>query len=480
MKNNEKYKRLIRIVMTIILLFAEMAIYYIVWKQNYNPQMMVPYDVKGNYMIAAVYGIVVSIFSYIYGAFRIGYLKKGNLIYSQILTVLCSNVMIYLQITLLIKRFHTVEPLFVMSLLEILLIVCWSFVVTYIYCRIYPSRKVCLVYGDRPVSSLMTKFHTRTDRFEVSEVVHISEGLDKIQQIVKNYEGIVICDVPSSFRNKLLKYCYGESIRTYTVPKISDIIIKSAESLHMFDTPLLLSRNTGLNVEQSFAKRLMDIVCSVLALAVLSPVIFCTAIAIKAYDGGPVLFCQKRCTKDGRIFNIYKFRSMIIDAEKDGYPVPATERDPRITPVGKIIRATRIDELPQFVNILKGDMSLVGPRPERVEHVEKYTAVIPEFRYRLKIKGGLTGYAQVYGKYNTTAYDKLKLDLMYIENYSFLLDIEILFKTLKILLMKESTEGFDDAGSQAMFERELGPADRGEKSEEKSSEIKAEDEMDEE
>lgn len=223
----------------------------------------------------------------------------------------------------------------------------------------------------------------------------------------------------------------------------------------MFDTPLLLSRNTGLNVEQSIAKRLMDVICSAAALTILSPVFLCTAAVIKLYDGGPVFFCQKRCTKDGRVFVIYKFRSMIVDAEKEGYSIPAREKDPRVTPVGRFIRATRIDELPQFINILKGDMSLVGPRPERVEHVEKYTAAIPEFSYRLKVKGGLTGYAQVYGKYNTTAYDKLKLDLMYIENYSLLLDIEILFKTLKILFMKESTEGFDDAGAQAMFEREM-------------------------
>lgn len=459
MKNNEKYKRLIRVLMIIVLLLAEMTIYYIVWKKHYNPQMMVPYDVKGNYMIAAVYGIVVLIFSHIYGALHIGYLKMGNLVYSQFLAAFCSNIMIYLQITLLIKRFHTAVPLLWMMVLETLIILCWSFAVTSIYSRIYPSRKVCLVYGDRPVASLMSKLHTRTDRFEVCEIIHISEGLDKILKTVKSYEGIVICDVPSQMRNKLLKYCYGESIRTYMVPKISDIVIRSAESLHMFDTPLLLSRNTGLNVEQSIAKRLMDIICSTAALIILSPIILCTAIAIKAYDGGPVLFRQRRCTKDGKVFTIYKFRSMIVDAEKEGRPIPAAEGDPRITSVGRIIRATRIDELPQLINILKGDMSLVGPRPERVEHVEKYTAVIPEFRYRLKVKGGLTGYAQVYGKYNTTAYDKLKLDLMYIENYSLLLDIEILFKTLKILFIKESTEGFDDGGEQAMFDREMDKAD---------------------
>ena len=141
---------------------------------------------------------------------------------------------------------------------------------------------------------------------------------------------------------------------------------------------------------------------------------------------------------------------MRVDAEKDGRPHPATEEDDRITKVGKIIRACRIDELPQLFNILKGDMSIVGPRPERVEHVERYTDMIPEFTFREKMKGGLTGYAQVYGKYNTTALDKLKLDLIYITNYSLLLDVQIIFETVKILFQKESTEGFSEAQEQDM------------------------------
>ena len=177
-----------------------------------------------------------------------------------------------------------------------------------------------------------------------------------------------------------------------------------------------------------------------------------TARAVKLEDGGPALFKQKRATLNGRVFEVLKFRSMVVDAEREGAPVPATGRDARITKVGRIIRACRIDELPQLFNILKGEMSLVGPRPERLEHVEKYSRDIPEFPYRLKVKGGLTGYAQVYGKYNTTAYDKLKLDLTYIQNYSIRLDIEILFQTVRILFMKESTEGFSEEASTEMTE----------------------------
>jgi len=167
-----------------------------------------------------------------------------------------------------------------------------------------------------------------------------------------------------------------------------------------------------------------------------------TAICIIIEDHGPVFFIQERITLHDRPFMIYKFRSMIVDAEADGKARPAVADDDRITKVGRIIRKTRIDELPQLYNVLKGDMSLVGPRPERVEHVIKYTEKIPEFQYRTKVKGGLTGYAQVYGKYNTTAYDKIKLDLMYIENYSLVLDFRIVVMTIKVIFMKSSTEGF--------------------------------------
>lgn len=452
MKDKEQYKRLIRFVMAVVLFAVEMIIYYFVWMKYYNEKMTIPYDVKGNYMISAVYGIVLVLFANMFGGLKVGYLRIGNLIYSHILTAISANIMLYLQITLLVKHFYSAWPLFAMLAAEMVIIILWSIWATKLYRVIYPPRRVLMVYGNRPPSALMDKLYTRVDRFVVCKSMNISVGLQQIEKNIGNYDGVVICDIPSQARNRLLKYCYNHSVRTYTIPKISDIIIRSAENLHLFDTPLLLSRNTGLNIEQRIVKRLMDIVCSMVVLVITSPVMLVTAFLIRFYDGGPVLFKQQRCTKDGVIFTIYKFRSMIVDAEKDGISMPAVEHDLRITPIGRIIRAARIDELPQLFNILKGDMSLVGPRPERIEHVRKYTEDIPEFPFRMKVKGGLTGYAQVYGKYNTTAYDKLKLDLMYIENYSLLLDIEILFKTVKILFIKDSTEGFSDVSSQAMFE----------------------------
>ena len=222
-------------------------------------------------------------------------------------------------------------------------------------------------------------------------------------------------------------------------------MLRGAKNNTLFDTPLLMVKGTGLTPMQRIIKRAMDLVLCGIAMIPAAPVMLIIAAAIKIEDGGPVFYKQKRMTRGGREFEILKFRSMIVDAEKYAGAVLASEDDPRITKVGKVIRAARLDELPQLINILKGDMSIVGPRPERKCLADEISKEIPEFCYRLKVRGGLTGYAQIYGKYNTSAYDKLRLDMMYIENYSPLLDIRLIILTLRIIFSKDSTEGIDVA-----------------------------------
>lgn len=444
MSRYEPYKRLVRFLAGLALVLVETALYTCVWIFYYNDKMEWPYVRLGHYFIAALYAFTLVVFGRMYGGLKLGYMKIFETIYAQTLASVITNAIMYIPIVLLTKHFQTVIPLFYITVADFFVICLWSWGSIRLYRRLYPPRNVLLIYGERPIQSLMGKMGSRTDRFIVKETVHISVGRKEIKEKIDSYEGVVICDLPSHIRNRILKYCYEKAIRVYAIPKISDIIIRSAESLHFFDTPLILSRNDGLTIEQRIAKRVLDVLVSVCALVVFSPVMLVTAAAIKLYDKGPVFFYQDRCTKDGKVFSMCKFRSMIVDAEKAGEVLPATDGDSRITPTGRIIRKIRIDEIPQLFNILRGDMSLVGPRPERIEHVDLYSREIPEFSYRMKVKGGLTGYAQVYGKYNTTAYDKLKLDLMYIQNYSFFMDIEILFKTIKILFMKESTEGFSE------------------------------------
>ncbi len=185
----------------------------------------------------------------------------------------------------------------------------------------------------------------------------------------------------------------------------------------------------------------MDIVIASVLLVITSPILLVSAVCIKKNDGGSVFFRQKRATANGRVFEIYKFRTMKENVENRS----AVKDDDRITSVGRVLRKYRIDELPQLLNIVRGDMSLVGPRPEMLENVEDYEKELPEFRYRLRMKAGLTGYAQVFGKYNTSSKDKLMLDLMYIENYSLIRDIQLLFQTLMVIFKaEESTEAFGD------------------------------------
>lgn len=245
-------------------------------------------------------------------------------------------------------------------------------------------------------------------------------------------------DIPTQLRNELLKFCMQSQKECYCIPKISDVYIQNATVRQLHDKLLLEFPEIGIRGVKRFIKRGMDIVIALLMLLVTLPCMFVIALAVKLEDGGSILYRQERITEGGKSFYMLKFRSMREDAEKDGMTL-AKNQDCRITRTGRIIRNLHFDELPQLINVLRGDMSIVGPRPERREFIEEYEAVIPEFAERLKVKGGLTGYAQVYGKYNTEPEDKIKYDLYYIYNYSVWLDIKILLLTVRILFQPEKT-----------------------------------------
>lgn len=402
--------------------------------------------------MAAVYGLMLLFFSKMYGGLKIGYLERGNVLYSQILSVILVNMFTYLQIALLAKRFLNPVPFLLMFTVQIIAIGIWTFLANQLFEKLFPPRQMLLIYGDRPSLSLMDKMNCRKDRYQIKDMVHIKNGLETIEQMIPKYDAVVICDVPSFIRNPILKYCYGERKRVYMTPKIPDILVRSAEDINLFDTPLIMSRNGNMTIEQAFFKRMMDIVIAGVTCVIALPLMVVTALAVKLQDGGPILYKQKRLTIERKEFYVYKFRSMRVDAEKDGVARLASNGDNRITPVGQFIRKVRLDELPQLFNIIRGDMSIVGPRPERPEIAKQYEAEIPEFRYRLWVKAGLTGYAQIFGKYNTTPYDKLKLDLHYIQNYSLMLDIKLIIQTVKILFMKESTEGIGAGRTTASAE----------------------------
>lgn len=445
-KSYEQYKRIFRFSVILLTLDAMAGLFGILWYRYLNMLNEKPFTGSGNLMQIAVYAVVTLILIQIFGGFEIGFFTPLNAILSQVLAMFCVNLVMAVQIVLTISSIYTLDEIFLAMLIlwgaQILLSILLVMVFDKLYVKLFPAWDMLVIYENDSIRLFLDKVNTRKDKYVISEMIHISQGFEKICDKIREHDSVIVYDVSSGLRNDIIKFCYGEGIRVYQTPKLSDIMIRSAREHHLFDTPLLMSNNIGLSFEQKFLKRTIDIIVSFLMLIVTSPIMLITAICIKLEDHGPVLFIQERITLNNRPFMIYKFRSMIVDAEADGKARPAVTDDERITKVGRFIRKTRIDELPQLFNVLKGDMSLVGPRPERVEHVRKYTEKIPEFGFRTKVKGGLTGYAQVYGKYNTTAYDKLKLDLMYIENYSLSLDFRIVVMTIKVLFMKSSTEGF--------------------------------------
>ncbi len=381
------------------------------------------------------------------GGYRIGVDRLMSVTGSQIVSFFVVNgleVFISMAVMGMFRVIGKLIPLYLLLfVLDSVFAIFFTMAASALYRKLFPPLQIVEFYSEG-AEVMMDKMNARPDKYVVNRLVRCDVPERVLRKEIEKHDAVLIHDIPSHYKNHILKMCFEMDKRVYFTPKISDIITKFSLQLNLFDTPLYLCRNQGIPLWRCAIKRSFDVILSLIALILLSPVMLITAILIKLQDGGPVMYKQERATLNGRRFMIWKFRSMIVDAEADGKPHPATERDSRITPVGHFIRATRIDELPQLINILKGDMSIVGPRPERVEHVEMYSKEIPEFVFREKIRGGLTGYAQVFGKYNTSALDKLKMDLTYIMNYSLLLDIQIILETLKIIFMKESTEGFKE------------------------------------
>jgi len=435
----------------IVLAFA----YFLVWRHAYEGENFPSYFGKGKYVLMGVYALLSWLLVKDLDGFQIGNLRRMDLAIAQWIGLFITNFISYFQLCLIANKMISVWPMVMLTVLEVFISTAFVWLYSAIYRHVYAPYKMIMVYGSENAVGMKIKMDRYREKYRVDRLISADTEFEYICREVEKYDAVVINDVPANIRNDLLKYCYQHEIRTYVVPKITDLIMRGAEPVNAFDTPMVVVRSAGLKGGQKFMKRAMDILLCLIAMIPALPIMLIVAIAIKLEDGGPVFYKQKRVTLGGKEFDILKFRSMIVDAEKAGLSIPATGKDPRITKVGNIIRACRVDELPQILNILKGDMSIVGPRPERIEHMEKYSVDIPEFAYRLKVKGGLTGYAQIYGKYNTSAYDKVRLDLMYIENYSLVLDIKLILLTIRIMLKKESTEGFEKVAENEQRSKEL-------------------------
>lgn len=428
------------------------------WYLYYAERIASPFYARGDMLMVALFFVLYVVFGRIYDAFLVSSQRISEMVYAQFLAVGVSDVIIYVVICLLSKSLASLLPGLAALAGQFVLSFVWSYLAHHGYYSTFPAQKTAIIYDVRQGMEKLIGQYGLDGKYDVVCTMSVEECLEDLSAL-EGIETVFASGIHSHDRNIILKYCVEHGINMFVIPRIGDVIMSGARHMHMFHLPMLRVGRYMASPEYLLVKRVIDIIVSALALVILSPIFLVTAIAIKVTDHGPVFYKQVRLTKNGKEFKILKFRSMRVDAEKDGVARLSTgDKDDRITPVGRVIRACRIDELPQLINILKGDLSVVGPRPERPEIAAQYCEEMPEFNLRLQAKAGLTGYAQIYGKYNTTPYDKLVMDLMYIAHPSIIEDLKIMFATVKILFMPESTEGVAEGQATAMDENEVAAA----------------------
>lgn len=419
------------------------------WFNYYAQHMALPFYDRGNWVVVALYAVLYMIFGRVYGGFWISLNRISESVYSQALAVMMTSSIMYVVTFLLERQLPNIWPVIAAFAVQLVLSGLWSMAAHVAYYILFPATKTIIVYDERQGMEKLIQDYGFEKKFTVIKTLTVEQCIANID-LLHNAQTVFVSGVHSHERNIILKYCVEHGIMMYLVPRIGDVLMSGAQQMHMFHLPMLRVGRYNPSPWHTIAKRTFDVVSAGALFLVISPLMLITAIAIKT-DGGPVFYKQRRLTQDGKEFDVLKFRSMRVDAEKDGVARLSTgDKDDRITKVGHFIRKVRIDELPQLLNIIGGSMSVVGPRPERPEIASQYVKEMPEFSLRLQAKAGLTGYAQVYGKYNTTPYDKLQMDLMYISNPSFWEDLRIIFATIKILFVPESTEGVAEGQKTAM------------------------------
>ena len=414
--------------------------FLICWTLYYEPRTTTVGSKQVSVLVMITFFFICYYFGQRLDCFRVSILQIRDVIFGEVLATMITDVIMYILIWMLSIHLPNLIPGLITWGGQCVIGVIWAYVMHQSYFSTHPPLRTIVIYDERMGMENLIHTYGLEKRFNIKTVYPVESIMDKLE-VMEEFDAAFLCGIHSRERNIILKHCINHKIKLFMIPRIADVMMRGSEQIHMLHLPILKTQRYKPSIEYQIIKRTMDIVVSGIATIVLSPLFLIMAIAVKS-DGGPAFYKQKRLTKDGKVFEILKFRSMRVDAEKySGAVLSAGENDPRITKVGRIIRACRLDELPQLLNILKGDMSLVGPRPERPELQKEIEKEVPEFGLRLQAKAGLTGYAQVYGKYNTTFYDKLLMDLMYISKPSILEDFTIMLATVKILTSKESTEG---------------------------------------
>lgn len=420
------------------------GLFVVCWRSFYIPRYADAQHMKGQLILYASYTVVLFLMNRTYESYSLGYRKASDNMYSQILSQIITAGITWIVSLLMYMKVTNPVPLIGLCAVQLLWDFLWCVIAKRAYLALHMHKRTVVIYEDDEDLQRLEEVGQLEHKFNVQKYIKDPQDYKELEREIEGYEAIVVSGVNATLRNGLAKYCIETGVLGYFAPHVGDIIMQGSRHMRNFSVPIMSVRRAEPTPEYLFLKRAFDIVVSALGLIVLSPFIGVTALAVKLYDHGPVLYKQVRLTKDRKEFKILKFRSMRVDAEKDGVARLSTgENDDRITPIGKVIRACRADELPQLWNILRGDMTIVGPRPERPEIAAQYEEEMPAFSLRLQVKAGLTGYAQVYGKYNTNPHDKLEMDLMYINKMSIVEDLRLMFATVRVLFMKESTEGIE-------------------------------------
>jgi exopolysaccharide biosynthesis polyprenyl glycosylphosphotransferase len=405
----------------------------------------------GNIVLLLIYATFLYFTSRVYQGFNFGSLDLPEIILSWFFCLALANAMQYLMLSLIQYGLLPHRGIIVISIVQFLVIIPLSILIDKMYYKLHPAQVAIIIYGSEKKAreyQLLIKQHRK--KYKVSRIVSQSEPIEALIRYVKNSEAVFFLDVEEKTREKLLEFCFKKNKRTYILPTFTGVLINTAGISWISNTPMFLPKSPEPDIGTRFIKRAMDIVISLIAIILTSWLMLIIWIVIRAYDNVPAIYKQTRLTRGGKHFTIYKFRSMRPDAEDDGVPRLTSQDDDRITPFGRFIRKTRLDELPQFFNVISGSMSVVGPRPERPEIAKDYEEVYPNFAFRTKVKAGITGFAQIYGQYNTAPDDKLLLDIMYIENLSIWQDVKLMLQTLKVVFKASSTEGVDKDSTTAL------------------------------
>lgn len=387
--------------------------------------------------------VLLGLFFNIYGLFSLIRKRYTEIVLNLIVAVI--NIFIVaMALTFIFRDFEYSRIVIVnTAVFSFILLAIWQYIMHQWEARNLPQLRILIAAEQEEQDKIRQKM---LKTYGLANSIICTANSDKLQNLVKfiddKIDWVVIGEsLNIGQREAVLRYAKAKQKMIILVPTLYEICCRQMYLWQIDDLPTQRVSRMRLTLEQRVLKRSLDLVVAIIATVILLPLMLITAVVVKLDSPGSALYAQVRVGRNGKLFKVHKFRSMRQDAEAKSGPVLASEKDPRITRIGRFIRATRLDELPQLFDVLAGNMSIVGPRPERPFFVEQFIAEKPEYAYRHNVKPGITGLAQIAGKYNTTAYDKLVYDLIYIQNFSVMNDLTLMLQTFKVLITKSSTEG---------------------------------------